>query len=281
MESRAEHIERLKQAVVAAFGQTLDAPTDYERLSADIQRKTGEVISTSTLKRLFGYIRPGTIPRPSTLSVLARYVGSTGWSDFCSRWSDGESFEPSKSPESSGQPVSPEPPRGVPAKTAGRHSVVYRVVTLLCAVGVVGWLVWGAVRRNGEGPFMNRSGESLAAASDREETDEQKYERLMRTFVALTQAKCDSVRACRPHMDLISYKELVDSVYFPFVFTFLQDSIKRQAARTFADDEQLRVRYTSEIWERCRDICADLMREIPSDELIRAYDEASASRSAR
>ena len=55
MENRAEHIEQLKRAVITAFGQTLDAPTDYERLSADIRLKTGELISASTLKRLFGY----------------------------------------------------------------------------------------------------------------------------------------------------------------------------------------------------------------------------------
>ena len=87
MERMIEHIEKLKDAVVAVFGQTLDAPTAYEQLSADIQKITGELISVSTLKRLFGYIKPGTIPRPSTLSVLARYVGSAGWSDFCSRCS--------------------------------------------------------------------------------------------------------------------------------------------------------------------------------------------------
>lgn len=35
-----------------------------------------------------------------------------------------------------------------------------------------------------------------------------------------------------------------------------------------ADDDLLQVRYASEIWERCRDICADWVHEIPSDALI-------------
>ena len=79
------YIEILKAEVLIHFGRTLDAPTDYDLLSVAIEKSTGEVISVSTLKRLFGYKGQSTIPRPSTLSVLARYVGTTGWSDFCKR----------------------------------------------------------------------------------------------------------------------------------------------------------------------------------------------------
>ena len=79
------YIEALKAEVLLHFGRTLDAPTDYDLLSVAIKKSTGEVISVSTLKRLFGYKGQSTIPRPSTLSVLARYVGTTGWSDFCKR----------------------------------------------------------------------------------------------------------------------------------------------------------------------------------------------------
>ena len=78
-----EHIDLLKRAIIECFGRTLDSPTDYDMLSADIRECTGETISSATLKRLFGYLKPSTAPRPSTLSVLARYVGYTGWSDFC------------------------------------------------------------------------------------------------------------------------------------------------------------------------------------------------------
>lgn len=255
MENKAKHIEYLKSAVVAAFGQTLDAPTDYERLSADIQYKTGELISPSTLKRLFGYIKPGTIPRPSTLSALARYVGSTGWSDFCSKYSNEEDTKL----------------REVSAKSTYRHPIVYVAVVIFCVGGVLGWLVWDHNRNNAEDSLLRHKEDVLIVASDTEETSEQKYERLLLTFVSLSKEKCDSVRAFRQNMDIISYKELVDSVYFPFVFTFLQDSIKRQVERIFPDDELLRVRYSTDIWERCREICADLMREIPSDKLLEAY----------
>ena len=255
MEKMIEHIERLKDAVVAVFGQTLDAPTDYERLSADIQRKTGEVISSSTLKRLFGYIRPGTIPRPSTLSVLARYVGSAGWSDFCSKCSREEEPKPHK----------------VPGKSVYSYPIVYIAIAILCVGGVLGWVGWRHNRENAAEPHLS-SEEDLVIPSDAEETSDQKYERLLLSFIAISKEKCDSVRACRQNMDIISYKELVDSVYFPFVFTFLQDSIKRQVERVFPDDELRRVRYSNDIFAQCREICVELMREIPSAELSEAYE---------
>lgn len=269
----AEHIERLKKAVVAAFGQTLDAPTDYERLSADIQLKTGELISVSTLKRLFGYIKPGTVPRPSTLSVLARYVGSTGWSDFCSQVALEELPEP----------------RTTSRKTVYRHPVVYLTVVILCIGGIFGWMVGNRVPKDtAEATVTEAVPETdpetkvprMTTTTATAMTNEQKYEQLLLAFVALTKEKCDSVRTCRKDMDIISYKELVDRVYFPLVFTFLKDSIKRQTERTFPDDDVLSERYSNGIWIQCREICAELMREIPADELIKAYNEGSAAQSA-
>ena len=82
MKNNTEYIERLKDAVVSAFGQTLDAPTDYERLSVDIQHKTGELISASTLKRLFGYLDEGVSPRRFTLDVLSRFMGYKDYAGF-------------------------------------------------------------------------------------------------------------------------------------------------------------------------------------------------------
>lgn len=259
VENKPEHIEALKKAVVSVFGQTLDSPTDYERLSADIQKRTGELISVSTLKRLFGYIKSGTAPRPSTLSALARYAGSSGWSDFCSKCA---------------KEADPEP-RKDSAKPVYRHPIVYIAVVILCIGGVFGLAVWGPDRENANGTRSNKKERIPIAASGTEETDEQKYERLLLSFVALTNAKCDSIRACRQSMDIISYKELVDSVYYPFVFTFLQDSIKRQTERIFPEDELLRVRYGNDIWEQCRELCADLMREIPAEELLKAYNQSN------
>ena len=253
MEKKIEHIERLKHAVIAAFGQTLDSPTDYERLSADIQRKTGELISVSTLKRLFGYLKQGTVPRPSTLSVLARYVGFSGWSDFCLR-------------EECSEPCQVQ----VSKKAVCRKPIVCVAIVILCIS--IGWIVWRS-QKPSQNFHVRGETPSVVMASDSEETNKQKYEHLLISFVTMAKGKCDSVRACRQNMDIISYKKLVDSVYFPFVFTLLQDSIKRQVERVFPDDELLKVRYSNDIFAQCREICVELMREIPADELLEAYNK--------
>ena len=262
-----KHIEQLKNAVVAAFGQTLDSPTDYERLSADIEKKTGELISVSTLKRLFGYIKPGTVPRSSTLSVLARYVGYVGWSDFCAGIEKSVPLKDSK-------------------KSIWHNPIVYVAAVIICAG--IGWYIWSNQKYAQDTFDKQRTVSSVVMPSDSmptnkqkserineqktEITNEQKYERLLLSFVTISKEKCDSIRACRQNMDIISYKELVDSLYYPFVFTFLKDSIRRQVERVFPDDKLLRTRYGNDIWGQCRDICVELMHEISSEELIEAYN---------
>lgn len=83
MERPDTHIKKLKQEIIATLGRTIDSLTDFDYLSIKIAEKTGDSISVSTLKRLFGYVKGAGTPRPSTLSSLARYAGYSGWSEFC------------------------------------------------------------------------------------------------------------------------------------------------------------------------------------------------------
>lgn len=75
-------MEQLKQIVIQQIGRTLEAPADFEYLSEQIQKKTGEYLSPTTLKRVFGYIPYDGQLRPTTLSILARYAGYSGWQDY-------------------------------------------------------------------------------------------------------------------------------------------------------------------------------------------------------
>ena len=75
-------MEALKKIVIDKIGRTLESPADYEYLSEQIQKATGEYLSPTTLKRLFGYIPYDAQPRPATLSILARYAGYSGWQDY-------------------------------------------------------------------------------------------------------------------------------------------------------------------------------------------------------
>lgn len=54
-------------------------PKGFESLSETIRRRTGVLLSPTTLKRLWGYLDESVSPRASTLDVLARFCG---WRDF-------------------------------------------------------------------------------------------------------------------------------------------------------------------------------------------------------
>lgn len=75
-------MEHLKQIVIQQLGRTLESPADFEYLSEQIQKKTGEYLSPTTLKRVFGHIRYNGQLRPITLSILARYAGYSGWQNY-------------------------------------------------------------------------------------------------------------------------------------------------------------------------------------------------------
>ena len=55
---------------------------DFESLAVNIEYETGERLSSSTLKRLWGYVTLRTAPHLSTLDILSRYVGSRNFSEF-------------------------------------------------------------------------------------------------------------------------------------------------------------------------------------------------------
>lgn len=78
-------IEKLKEDVLQKMGHTLDSPTDFDYLALQIKNVTGEDISSSTLKRFFGYIPTNSSIRKSSLSILTRYLGFAGWSDYIAK----------------------------------------------------------------------------------------------------------------------------------------------------------------------------------------------------
>lgn len=75
-------MQQLKNIVIRQLGRTLESPADFEYLSEQIQKKTGEYLSPTTLKRVFGHISYDGQLRPTTLSILARYAGYNGWQDY-------------------------------------------------------------------------------------------------------------------------------------------------------------------------------------------------------
>lgn len=73
----------LKKAVEGAIGRKLSTPKDFIFLSEQIFARLHVMLSPTTLKRFWGYLKEGGEPRLSTLNVLSQYVGYKGWDEFC------------------------------------------------------------------------------------------------------------------------------------------------------------------------------------------------------
>lgn len=78
-----KYYERLKRELIAKIGRTMESPIDFVYLANAINSESKEKISETTLKRFFGYITPASDLRTSSLSVMARFLGYSGWSTFC------------------------------------------------------------------------------------------------------------------------------------------------------------------------------------------------------
>lgn len=75
-------IVELKRLVEDRYGRKLETTTDFEVFSLYATKKTGRDISTSTLKRLWGYVNDSHKPRVVTLDILAQYIGHRNFTDF-------------------------------------------------------------------------------------------------------------------------------------------------------------------------------------------------------
>lgn len=81
MTTQEQYVERLKEMVVVEFGRPIATTEDCVALSDAVLECVGVGVDIESLEQLF--ILNTITPRPLILSSLARYVGFTGWSDFC------------------------------------------------------------------------------------------------------------------------------------------------------------------------------------------------------
>ncbi|MEI7594139.1 MAG: hypothetical protein WCK02_00205 [Bacteroidota bacterium] len=75
------------------FGQEIRYPTDCEALSGHISMVTKERVSTSTLKRILGFVKGTKEPRLFTLDVLAKYLGYENWDLYIEKFSNTNNSE--------------------------------------------------------------------------------------------------------------------------------------------------------------------------------------------
>lgn len=258
-------IESLKRAVRERFGRTLDSPADYDRLSLDIQEVTGEPVSPTTLKRLYGYVRPATIPRASTLSVLSRYAGYAGWSDFC---------------EKQGKIQAADVPENASSgpKASRRKTGIY-ISASVVAVAVIAAALAFFPGDSGDGSTGRHSAgkDTLVVISEADtlivslkDSLQVKYDAILDECISFAGRRCDEVRKRYGDMDIIEYYAFVQSEYQRIVFSDLDGLVEKRTAEEFPD-KGIREKYMLEILAVCRDYCVQkLLWEFPQDELKEA-----------
>ena len=77
-------IEELKSLVEKKFKRILSTTTDFEEFSIELKRKVSKEISSSTLKRIWGYVNDSHKTRKFTLDILANYIGHENFDSFVS-----------------------------------------------------------------------------------------------------------------------------------------------------------------------------------------------------
>ena len=74
------------------YGRRVATSTDFEALSVFIEHETGELLSASTLKRMWGYVTSHPSPRKDTLDILCRFIGHRDFRVFCDSLKTTEAF---------------------------------------------------------------------------------------------------------------------------------------------------------------------------------------------
>ena len=116
MEGLEQAIEQLRLAVECKAGRKMQTNKDFDCLSDSVYDQTHAKISTTTLKRIWGYLSEGVTPRRYTLDQLARFIGYDDFDAFSA------SLETDKAPESDNSNVgtgfTPRPQEGTTTEEA-------------------------------------------------------------------------------------------------------------------------------------------------------------------
>ena len=76
-------LEELRHRIEAEVGCAIRTPKDFDFLSKQIFEKLHENLSTSTLKRVWGYVHDtDSSPRKTTLDLLSRFIGYPDFATF-------------------------------------------------------------------------------------------------------------------------------------------------------------------------------------------------------
>lgn len=77
--------KRLIHDVETALGVNLKTPKDFEMFRSKIYARLGVLVSSTTLKRLWGYLDDDVQTSETTLSIISRFLGYRDWNEYQSR----------------------------------------------------------------------------------------------------------------------------------------------------------------------------------------------------
>ena len=122
----------LREAIEAKMGKKLETNKDFDNLSNSIHDELHERISSTTLKRIWGYISEPVTPRLYTLNQLARFVGYADWESFsASQGENGNATTPT-SPETTDSIDS-----SVTKNSISGKSLIAALLALIAVIAVV------------------------------------------------------------------------------------------------------------------------------------------------
>lgn len=231
MTTQEQYIKRLKEMVVSEFGRNIASADDCIALSNAVQECVGIGVDIESLEQLFIGDNTHLTPRPVMLSSLARYVGFTGWSDFCTA-------------------------RDItPSETSTRLPIVRRWGAIgLAAIAVIVMIISTIVLINrGE----ETEGEALIIDS--------RFRNLETQWIARTMERCNTLRAYYNENDAERYNRRVDRFidkYRDALNKSVKSDIQNYALKNKITVDNATIDETAEIIiEKCLSLCEDIKIE--------------------
>ncbi len=74
--------KQLRLDIETALGHKCDSPKDFDLLRERIYARLHVLVSSTTLKRLWGYVDETVAPRTSTLDILSQFLGYRNWEEY-------------------------------------------------------------------------------------------------------------------------------------------------------------------------------------------------------
>ena len=266
-QDRKRHIENLKKEVASKFGRTLETAADFDTLSMAIQQSISETVSPSTLKRVFGYVKYNAEPSATTLSILSRYVGYAGWSDFC------RDFRPSEADGGTLHSRISKQKKLILFLAAA--SIILTIVCILLStrLGSPMSAYRNAVPRGTGTVIHDTVLPGASPAMTQTEIDEAKYQEIRSECIMRVKHMTDSVMAMRNELPLYRYVEKCDSAYFRIAFDYMKPYINRRISETFPDNDTLSTIHNNALFIECRDLAMVLMTHLTAEERRQAYED--------